>query len=157
MKQIKDVEQVLDDIITFLKADLNCFINRINTEKADSITLDTVPDDAYFIDVAEIPENKVYVDLILDDTLTLDPNNRGRAATSLNIVISLWFSMGDVGNNNPDYRKGLRYMDALIRVCQNRNSLNFGYEMTTLLPVRRDSLKGVQKMGAAIQLLYKFA
>jgi hypothetical protein len=157
MKTIKNVEQILDDIITFLKADLNCVITRINSEYSDGITLLTLGDDAYFIELAEIPEEKVFINIVLDDSLTLDPNNHSRAAISLNVVISIWFSLSDAGNNNPDYRKGLRYMDALYRVCQNRNSFNFGYEMTTLLPVRRDSLNGVQKMGTGIQLSYKFS
>jgi len=159
MRQIKDIEQILDDIITFLISDLNCQIAKINTEKSDSIVLDTVPDTSYYIDLAEIPEDKIFVDIVLDDTINLDPNSIGRAATELNVVVSIWFTLKDAGNNNNAYRKGLRYGDALLRVCGNRssNSVDFGYTMTALLPVRRNFDNGAQVVGSGIQLNYKFA
>lgn len=44
-----DIEEVLGDIETFLKANLNTEITNLNTEKADSITLATVSSSAYFM------------------------------------------------------------------------------------------------------------
>lgn len=46
---VKDVETILDQIETFLKANLGTKIVEINTEKADGITLATVDTDAYFM------------------------------------------------------------------------------------------------------------
>jgi len=160
MKVIKNIEQVLDDILDFLKSDLNNCIAKVNSEYTDGIVLSSVNDASYYIDLAELPaEEKVFVNIVVDDSIKLDPNNHARTAVELNLVVSLWFSMEDAGNNNTDYRKGLRYADALLRTLGNRtnNSVNFGYEMTTLLPVRNKFDTGAQMIGTGVQLSYKFA
>lgn len=159
MKGIKNIEKVLDDILSFLKKDLNNCITKVNAEYTDGIVLDSVDDASYYIDRAEFPEDENFVNIVLDDSITLDPNNQGRAATELNLIVSIWFTITDAGNNNPDYRRGLRYAEALLRTLGNRtlNSVNFGYEMTTLLPVRSNFDKGAQMIGTGIQLSYKFA
>ena len=45
----EDIETVLDDIETFLKANLNTQIATLNSEKSDSITLADIGSDAYLL------------------------------------------------------------------------------------------------------------
>jgi len=158
MIQIKNIEQVLNDLITICKADLNCFITAINTEKSDGITLLTIPDTAYYKDISEFPNQKVMVDIATDQRLSMDPNQQSKSALEMNVVVSIWFTVGDIGNNNNDYTRGQRYLDALWRMFGNhkQNSTLYGYEMTAILMPKR-SLSRVQKMGVGIELSYKFA
>jgi hypothetical protein len=48
-----DLENLLDDIETVLKTNLNTKITQLNTEKSDAIVLRSVPSQAYFFETLD--------------------------------------------------------------------------------------------------------
>jgi hypothetical protein len=106
-----DIETVLDDIETFLKANLNTQIAALNTEKADSITLDTVASDAYIL---QSLNNTVtnFNPWVFYGIETTKSDGKG-PSTAVTYVINVIIALTDNGNDTNIGRRMLRYSRVL--------------------------------------------
>ena len=108
---IKDEEDLIFAIRDHIRSNLNTKISAINTEKNDSLTLDTITtDDNHYIvgDMVDIP-NHIFVFIALREEEDVT-SNQSKASVTLNLSIEIGFA--DNGDQNR-FRRSMRYMRAL--------------------------------------------
>lgn len=132
----KDIEDVLDDIETFLKANLNTKIGEVNTEKGDGITLLTIDSGAYFLQsMANTVANfNPFVFYGISETRSegIGPGTAKFYFVDVIIVVT------DSGNDPDIGRKVLRYNKALVELFENNYARVSGsdrLEVQSLEPV----------------------
>jgi len=110
-----DVEDIIDAIDTYLKANLGTKITAINTEKGDSL-LASISSDAYyrqFVD-SEIPYDPFLIMGIMEPEVTQDIY--GESARTFKIDVIIYFEAVDA---TEDYKRVYRYQKALREVIQD--------------------------------------
>ncbi len=109
---INDVEDLLDSIKTYVMANLNTTIDAIDTEKADSITLENITADSrhYVIagDLLELP-NHIFVQFAIGENIEMVTNHNDISLRPT-ITIEICFDDAKVSGT---YTRSLRYMRAL--------------------------------------------
>ena len=129
-----DEELILSNLETILKANLNTKIGTINTEKGDSITLATINDNAYIMDVddKEVNYNPYIIYMIADQT-----SESNGPVTSENLIINIALINSDNGMDKSIVKRMLRYRRALREVIEDnfRNINQCGEVTIESLPV----------------------
>jgi len=111
----KDAEIVLDDIQTFLKANLNTQIGVINTDKGD-FTLDTVANEAYFFQTMNnrVSNFNPFVYFAVVDSAAVTDREGGHLGVNYEFVV--FVVSVDNSNDATFERRMLRYGKALMQL-----------------------------------------
>mgnify|MGYP007071571673 CR=1 FL=1 len=149
-KIVYDVEDLLDDIQAFVKANLNTIIDEINSEKDDGIDLKHVDNDAYFMQELNSKQAN-YNPFILFGVSNIETISNGYdAAANISIEVILIFEdTNGLEANIP--RLAFRYNRALRDVIRNNWSQRVQagkLVMEDLLPVPYTSLNNSKKTRA---------
>lgn len=132
----KDVESILDDILSFLQANLNTKITEVNTEKGDGIEMDTVGSTAYLMQT-------------LNDTIAnfdpfvfygvVDSNSDGVGpATSKTYIFNVVIVKVDSGQSLNLDRVMLRYNRVFVELFEknwDKISKSDKFEVQSLEPI----------------------
>ena len=114
-----DLESLLGEVETILKADLNTKIAAINSEKNDNIDMETISNDAYFLQ--SLSEKSINYDpFILYGVSQFendDPGNFG--FTSTKVLIEIVLVKADEGQDLQIIKKMLRFQRALREVIED--------------------------------------
>lgn len=110
-----DLENVLFDVSELIKSKFNTEIGLVNTEKSDEITLNDIPDSAYFIASMDdkVANKKDFVFIDYDE---LQPVGLGPATSESFAIIILIVSVQI--NKIESVKRMLRYGRALKQVVQ---------------------------------------
>lgn len=133
----RDLENILDDIETLLKAQYNTKLTAIDTEKADGITLAPVATGAYFMQTLN---NTVanFNPFIFYGVEQIEPRDGIGPATASRYLFNIVLALAD-GGNDPDYARRLfRYSRALQEVFEEnfaKISHSSKFRIETLEPV----------------------
>ena len=112
---IKDEEDLLRDLHTFFKANLNIRIAAINVEHSD-FSIDAIKaDDRHYVFAGELTElpNHIFCEFWIEDEI-LTENNQGNLKSEVNIRVEVAFDNPKKANT---YFKSLRYMRALYETA----------------------------------------
>ena len=127
-----DIESLLTDIETILKASLSAKLTAITTEKGDSITLTAVNNSAYVYDLDDKEMN--YDPFIL--MFPMGPESEGIGpATIETITININLFLNDNANDQNIYKKMFRYQRAIKEVIQTNFQRGYGKLSIQALPV----------------------
>lgn len=111
-----DVEELLSEIETMLKANLNNEINAVSSEKGDGLSLDEIGENAYAIqsldDKVQNYDNYVFMQVTDIRTLGIGPNS------SEDYVIGVWIVAGGKANQLQQSNRMFRYLRALKRTFE---------------------------------------
>lgn len=123
-----DFEDVADDIITLLKANLNTKITAINSEKNDGISLDAIDTSAYLFHTLD-EETVNYNPFILCEFINAETvGDYGHSQTKVELLIGVVLS--DSGSDLVVSRRLFRYQRAMREVIEdNFDSLASGAKM----------------------------
>lgn len=141
-----DPETIIRDIETFLKANLNTQIASMNTEKSDSITLDTVSSDAYIIQSMSTQVANfnpfVFIRLFEDESDGIGPYT----AENLLFDAVICFTVGQNEGEDTGYRllRYLRIMKDLFEANFNKISGRFQFKVQALEPTSFQLVDGEQ-------------
>lgn len=137
----QDIEKILDDIDTFLKANLNTQIAALNTEKGDSISLTTVDSDSYFY---QSLNNKVAnADPFVFYGVVDSVSEPAGPVTGVTYTIQVVIAKVDSGNDPDIGKRILRYGRVLKDLFENKWSSVSGsakFEVSSLQPAGFDGL-----------------
>lgn len=111
-----DEEQILANLETVLKANLNTKITAINTEKNDSITLAAIDNNAYVMDVddKQVNYNPYIIYMIADQT-----SEACGPVTAQTLTINIAMIHSDNGMDLNIVKRMLRYRRALREVIED--------------------------------------
>lgn len=128
-----DEENLLSNLETILKNNLNNKITAINTEKNDTITLAQINSDAYQMDVEDkISNYDPYIIYMITEQTT---DKRG-PATAENIVINIALIVTDNGSDLSIVKRMLRYRRCLKEVIEdNYRKISLDEMIIESLPV----------------------
>lgn len=130
-----DLERLLDDVLSVLQANLNTQIAAINTEKADSLTLKTVPNEAYFLQQLN-GKMASYDPIVLygvDDISSVASGPNVNHTFSLSAIIVVVDSGQDVEIGKRMFRYGRALEDTFKRNWSGGGRPNI--EVKSLVPV----------------------
>lgn len=148
-KTVYDIESLLDDIETFLKADLNTIITSINSEAADDIDMLTVDSSAYFLQELN-SKTANYDPFILygvSESETISNGEHLLMKASIEVIIIF----EDNGNETNIPKLAFRYNRALRDTIKNNwySSTNANkLEMEDLMPIPYTKLNSSNKARA---------
>lgn len=117
--EYNDPEGLIDFVISILKADLNDCIAHINSERTD-LVLDPVLDSEYVLFFRGKPNTKKII--VVEMEQPGSKSNSGHVVTEANILTAI--VIPDQLRKDEDYRRSLRYMEALKRTFE-KNACNF--------------------------------
>lgn len=124
---VYDIEQLLTDIKTILVDNLNVKITAINTEKNDSITLDSIESSAYFMQGMDGPQTNfdpfVYIGVT---DIKGEEGLMSYTATLLDIAVAI--IVADEGQDVEMWKRMFRYQRALREVFEE----NFDFKAGTV-------------------------
>lgn len=103
-----DIEQLLLDVETLLKANMNTYIGNMNTEKADSITLVEVDNSAYFYQSMNSEQVNMYPYVFFGVT-DIEDEDSGPYLTSTTASIDVIIVLPDEGDDVNLSRRMFRY------------------------------------------------
>ena len=128
-----DVEQILSDLETIFKTYFNNKIIALNTEKSDSITLEQINLNAYFMDMDDAAIN--YDPFILFEISDLNSDGIG-PGTSKNITVNFALVLNDNGQDQFIVKRMLRYQRCMEEIIEdNFQSLKCDILKIESLPV----------------------
>ena len=131
-----DIEEILDNVASFLQSNLNTRLGEIDTEKGDGITLKTVSNDAYFLQTLNI--NAVNLDPFILYGVDSEEADGVGPATGRRVTIMVVLTMIDHGDDADIVRRLFRYrrsMRELFEENYNRVDKRVKFEVKTLEPV----------------------
>ncbi len=135
MAEIKDVETIIDDIVTFLKANLNTQITAMNTEKGDSL-LGPVSGDAYMIQSlnnAAVNFNPfIFIPIVGIDSEPIGPRSKETYFIQIILILSGVAVDSNAGKKILRYR---RVLSDLIKRNWDKISPGERTEIRSLTPV----------------------
>ncbi len=123
MTAYNDPEGLIDFIVSTLKEDLNDCIAQINSERTD-LTVDPFLDSEYFLFFRGRPNTEKIIVIEMEQPET--KSNSGNTITKAEVLTTI--IIPDQLKGDEDYRRSLRYMEALRRVV-GKNAYNFMGEM----------------------------
>lgn len=141
MAALYDIETLLGDLETHLKANLGTALTAINTEKNDGITCENIDSDAYYFQyLGKTLANKNLFLLYGIESMTSNGIGPGSVKT---YTISVVIVHSDSGNDKNLVKRLLRYQRALTSVLETgwsaiRKSVNF--RVSGLAPIPLDLL-----------------
>lgn len=140
-----DIEDILDNTKTILQNDLNTQIGIINTDKSDSITLDTIDSSAY---AYQVMDNEIfnYNPFIFFGVTGINNNTQGPYVLE-EIIVSVMLIAADEGTGEDMTRKMIRYQTALketIKTNWPNGGIKNKITIESLLPVQIEQLNDSQ-------------
>lgn len=161
MIQIKDIEECFEFIQEAIVNKLNDCIAKVNSEKNDSIVLDTFDfsteekiEKSIFWDIDEPPEGKKFILIKIDPRISATTVGNS-VSKEIRFNVEIFFTTTDSGNNKKDYVRGLRYLEAIERTFKVQ-SLNFGYTLIAQVPLFSTS-KSIQRVQSGVEITFNFA
>ena len=127
-----DLETLLDDIETLVKANLNTKIAAINSEKNDSISLATIDSEAYFFQSLDGKQIN-YTPFVAYGISNFDsPEDGGHyGAAEIKVSIDVIVCLEDVGQDVNITKRMLRYQRALKEIIEtNFDGLTSGVKLS---------------------------
>lgn len=158
-KKIYDIESLLDDIESILKAGLNTKITEINAEVIDDIVMKTIDSDAYFLQELNSKTSN-WNPIVLYGVSNIDTMSNGQDVMSkVSVEIIIIFEDNGIEKSIP--KLAYRYNRALKDVIRDNWSLSTNankLEMEDLLPIPYTKLNSSQKARATgIKILTSIA
>lgn len=155
---IKDIEDLQVKIRDYFKDNLNTFIQEVNSENPDDYVIDEIPSNSYILgeEIRGRQNLKVQFNVSRDDVVTESEGNAYVTKNSVNFLLSVLFydRMTEL-----DYRKGLRYEEAVYRCSQGITGISeelSGVQITRRYnnPVNSEGTPGIRISGAMVSLVY---
>lgn len=136
-----DEELMIKDVEALLKSKLNDEIDCINTEKADALTLDHIPDDKYIFETLDsriLNYKGFFIMYGLVDTPLREANVDNYIEDVMITVKIATFDRGEKTRQNTLY-KLLRYRQALKRVIMKNSDVFRNYAKPLVASLRPDA------------------
>ncbi len=137
-----DDEQVIRDIETLMKAQLNTEIACINTQKNDALILATIPSDHYVFETLDSRVNNfknffILYGLVNNEAVTAQADNFVEPVTVT--VQAATFDCGEKTRSNTIY-KLLRYRNAIKNVLLKNTDVFQGYSIPLIKGLKPEGL-----------------
>ena len=130
---IKDTEDLVKAIKGVLATNLNTQITAINTEKADSMTIDSVSD--YYYHLTELPNKDPFINIAIKPIKTESLHQN--TARIIKLGIDLVFRAENIDGEKQIF-KSLRYTRALVQALQ-KGAFEFDIKVEEMQPLPLDT------------------
>jgi hypothetical protein len=131
-----DLENLLEDVETVLKTNLNNKITALNTEKSDTIVLRSVPAQAYFFETLDqrVANYNPFILYGIEEIETVSTLGDSAQQVTISVVLVL----SDPQDKNPIPKRMLRYSRALKETIEENFALSsnaINLSVQSLVPV----------------------
>jgi len=110
-----DVENIVDKVKEIYENNMNAELTVIDTEKADGITIPSIPANGYYISLYDQLPNK---DPFMVFDVDISSTDSVNCETGKNIEVTVMVIKEDVNNDDRMWRIMMRYQRALLEIAE---------------------------------------